>query len=174
VSTDPYGIFDVACNTFNAKLERLMLSYSPSDFFSASVGRYHTGIGYYNTAYHHGTWFQTATGRPLIFNIDGDIGVIPIHTLGVTTTGSLPSGPLGLHYIAEFGSGRAGQSSAAVAPQPSLNDNNTPSMNLGLWIRPEVLDAFRDVDHILHAGDIGGEEVLAGLGRIAQVTACAF
>jgi len=130
-------------NTFNAKLERLMLSYSPSDFFSASVGRYHTGIGYYNTAYHHGTWFQTATGRPLIFNIDGDIGVIPIHTLGVTTTGSLPSGPLGLHYIAEFGSGRAGQSSAAVAPQPSLNDNNTPSVNLGLWIRPEVLDGLQ-------------------------------
>ena len=40
-------------------------------------------------------------------------------------------------------------------------------------LRPEVLDAFRDVDHILHAGDIGGEEVLAGLGKIAQVTACA-
>ena len=97
-----------------------MLSYSPNDFFSASVGRYHTGIGYYNTAYHHGTWFQTATGRPLIFAIDGDIGVIPIHTLGVSATGAIPSGSLGLHYVAEFGSGRAGQSSAAVAPQPAL------------------------------------------------------
>jgi hypothetical protein len=130
-------------NSFNAKLERLMLSYSPNDFFSASIGRYHTGIGYYNTAYHHGTWFQTATGRPLIFAIDGDIGVIPIHTLGLSATGSIPSGPLGLHYIAEFGSGRAGQSSAAVAPQPALNDNNTPSVNAGLWIRPEALDGLQ-------------------------------
>jgi len=130
-------------NTFNMKLERLMLSYSPNDLFSASVGRYHTGIGYYNTAYHHGTWFQTATGRPLIYNIDGDIGVIPIHTLGVSTTGAIPSGALGLHYLAELGSGRAGQSSAAPAPQPSLNDNNTPSVNVGLWIRPDALDGLQ-------------------------------
>jgi hypothetical protein len=130
-------------NTFSAHLERLMLTYSPSDFFSASAGRYHTGIGYYNTAYHHGTWFQTATGRPLIYAIDGDIGVIPIHTLGVSTTGSIPSGSLGLHYLAEFGSGRAGQASAAGAAQPALNDNNTPSMNGALWIRPEGLDGLQ-------------------------------
>ncbi|HMC34302.1 MAG TPA: metallophosphoesterase family protein, partial [Myxococcales bacterium] len=40
-------------------------------------------------------------------------------------------------------------------------------------VRPEVRDAFDGVDHILHAGDIGGEEVLAELGSIAEVTACA-
>jgi hypothetical protein len=130
-------------NTFSAHLERLMLTYSPSDVFSASVGRYHTGIGYYNTAYHHGTWFQTATGRPLIYAIDGDIGVIPIHTLGVSATGSIPSGSLGLHYLAEFGSGRAGQASAAAATQPSLNDNNTPAVNGALWIRPEAIDGLQ-------------------------------
>jgi uncharacterized protein len=40
-------------------------------------------------------------------------------------------------------------------------------------VRPEVEEAFAGVDHILHAGDIGGEEVLARLGAIAPVTACA-
>ena len=130
-------------NTFSARLERMMLSYAPNDHVTASVGRYHTGIGYYNTAYHHGTWFQTATGRPLIFAIDGDIGVIPIHTLGVSTSGSIPSGSLGLHYVAELGSGRAGQSSAAAAAQPSLADNNTPSMNAGLLLRPEWLEGLQ-------------------------------
>jgi uncharacterized protein len=40
-------------------------------------------------------------------------------------------------------------------------------------LRPEAVAAFRGVDHILHAGDIGGEDVLEGLGRIAEVTACA-
>jgi uncharacterized protein len=40
-------------------------------------------------------------------------------------------------------------------------------------VRPEVRAAFDGVDHILHAGDIGGEEVLAELGSIAEVTACA-
>ncbi len=40
-------------------------------------------------------------------------------------------------------------------------------------LRPEVLDVFRGVDHILHAGDIGGEHVLRELGAVASVTACA-
>jgi uncharacterized protein len=40
-------------------------------------------------------------------------------------------------------------------------------------VRPEVREAFAGVDHILHAGDIGGEEVLAELSAIAEVTACA-
>ena len=37
-------------------------------------------------------------------------------------------------------------------------------------LRPEVLDVFRGVDHIVHAGDIGGEHVLRGLREIAPVT----
>ncbi|HZX96025.1 MAG TPA: metallophosphoesterase family protein [Myxococcales bacterium] len=40
-------------------------------------------------------------------------------------------------------------------------------------VRPEVFEAFSGVDHIFHAGDIGGEEVLAQLATIAPVTACA-
>jgi uncharacterized protein len=38
-------------------------------------------------------------------------------------------------------------------------------------LRPEVLDAFAHVDHILHAGDIGGERVLDALRDLAPVTA---
>jgi len=40
-------------------------------------------------------------------------------------------------------------------------------------VRPEVLEAFRGVDAILHSGDIGREGVLDELGAIAPVTACA-
>lgn len=40
-------------------------------------------------------------------------------------------------------------------------------------LRPEVFEAFRRVDHILHAGDVGGEEVLERLRELAEVTACA-
>jgi hypothetical protein len=130
-------------NTFNAKLERLLLTFAPNDRLNASVGRFHTGIGYYNAAYHHGSWFQTAVGRPLVFGIDGDIGIVPIHTLGVSTSGEIPSGALGLRYVAELGSGRAGQSSAAIAPQPGLNDNNALSYNVGLLARPERFDGLQ-------------------------------
>ena len=130
-------------NSYSAKLERLLFTFAPNDYIAASVGRYHTGIGYYNTAYHHGTWFQTATGRPLIFAIDGDIGLIPIHTVGVSVAGQVPSGALGLRYVGELGSGRAGQSAAAVAPQPTLADNNSLSANVGLFARPTWLDGLQ-------------------------------
>ncbi len=38
-------------------------------------------------------------------------------------------------------------------------------------LRPEVFDAFREVDHILHGGDVGKAEILAELEAIAPVTA---
>ena len=38
-------------------------------------------------------------------------------------------------------------------------------------LRPEVIPAFKNVDLILHAGDIGKEEVLEGLKSIAPVVA---
>jgi hypothetical protein len=130
-------------NTYSARLERMLVTYAANDYFTASAGRYHANIGYYNTAYHHGSWFQTAVGRPLVFSIDGDIGLLPIHTLGITATGDVPSRGLGLRYVAELGSGRAGQSSTATPPQPNLADNNTPSVNLALVARPERFDGLQ-------------------------------
>ena len=38
-------------------------------------------------------------------------------------------------------------------------------------LRPEVFDAFAEVDHILHAGDIGSLELLAELEALGPVTA---
>ncbi len=38
-------------------------------------------------------------------------------------------------------------------------------------LRPEVFDAFQEVDHILHGGDVGSVELLAELEAIAPVTA---
>jgi putative phosphoesterase len=38
-------------------------------------------------------------------------------------------------------------------------------------LRPEVFDAFAEVDHILHAGDIGSLDLLTELEAIAPVTA---
>jgi putative phosphoesterase len=38
-------------------------------------------------------------------------------------------------------------------------------------LRPEVFDIFKEVDHILHAGDIGSLDILTELEAIAPVTA---
>jgi len=39
------------------------------------------------------------------------------------------------------------------------------------FLRPEVFEVFRAVDHILHGGDVGEPEVLIALEAIAPVTA---
>ena len=38
-------------------------------------------------------------------------------------------------------------------------------------LRPEIFDVFKQVDHILHGGDVGGPEILIELEAIAPVTA---
>jgi putative phosphoesterase len=38
-------------------------------------------------------------------------------------------------------------------------------------LRPEVFDVFKEVDHILHAGDVGPAEILTELEALAPVTA---
>ncbi|HYI09298.1 MAG TPA: metallophosphoesterase family protein [Thermoanaerobaculia bacterium] len=37
-------------------------------------------------------------------------------------------------------------------------------------IHPALADVFASVDHIVHAGDIGGAHVLRALGALAPVT----
>ena len=40
-------------------------------------------------------------------------------------------------------------------------------------VRPQALEALAGVDMILHAGDIGNQEVLDTLNEVAPVVACA-
>ena len=44
-------------------LERLQLTCRFNDHLNLPAGRYHTGIGYDNAAFHHGSYFETTIGR---------------------------------------------------------------------------------------------------------------
>ncbi len=81
-------------NSFGVDVERLLLTYSFGDFLNVAVGRFHSAIGYYNTAYHHSTWLQTTTGRPFLFQFEDQGGILPIHNVGATASGRIPSGAL--------------------------------------------------------------------------------
>ncbi len=126
-------------NRFGVDIERLLLQYSPSDLLNLSVGRYHSAIGYYNTAYHHSTWLQTATGRPFLFQFEDEGGILPIHNVGVSATGLLPTGRLQLHYVAEVGNGRASRSPLDEPVQNVVDENNTKSVNFGLFATPDAV-----------------------------------
>jgi hypothetical protein len=123
-------------NHFGFEIERLMLQWTPRDYFNVAVGRYHTAIGYYNNAYHHGTWLQTAVGRPGIFNFEDDGGILAIHNVGVSISGAVPSGRLGLHYVAEVGNGR--NYNPGQEPVQNISDNNDfKAINLAIFARPD-------------------------------------
>lgn len=148
-----YGVTRGENNVFGVDIERMILQYSKNEYFRLDVGRYHTAIGYYNTAYHHSTWFQTTTGRPFLFQFEDRGGILPIHTVGVSASGLIPSGHLGLHYVAEVGNGRASRSPITEEPvQNVVDDLNHKAFNLALFARPDAVrglqvgfSAYRDL-----------------------------
>jgi hypothetical protein len=130
-------------NAFTFEIHRLLLKYSLNDYFNVSAGRYHTSIGYYNTAYHHGSFFQTTVNRPFLFAFESRGGILPLHNVGLSVTGRIPSAPLGLRYIAEIGNGRAARSPLARPVQTAVDENNGKSFNLGLLARPSQIPGLQ-------------------------------
>jgi hypothetical protein len=135
---------DPGSNNIGVDLERAQLSWVPNDKFALTMGRSHAMLGYYNTAFHHGTWFQTTIDRPRIFEFEDSGGPLPIHNVGLGSMGKIPSGKLGLHWLAEVGNGKQTYSLAAgPAPANVLSDHTGKSTNIGLIARPEKLDGFQ-------------------------------
>jgi hypothetical protein len=101
-----FGEFSLTAkdSSYSAAVERLIVKYEFSDLFKMSAGRYHSPIGYWNSAYHHGAWLQTTISRPEVFKFGSKI--VPIHFVGALLEGTLPGNKLGLSYMAGFGNGR--------------------------------------------------------------------
>jgi len=148
-----YGVTTGQRNTFGVDVERFLVEYSHNDYFKLAAGRWHTAIGYYNTAYHHSTWFQTTADRPFLFAFEDCGGILPIHSVGASASGLIPSGRLGLHYVAEVGNGRASRSPLTEEPvQNVIDDQNHKAYNLAIFSRPEAVpglqvgfSAYRDL-----------------------------
>jgi hypothetical protein len=114
----------------------LRFKYDYNDHVKTSFGRYHTGIGYYNTAFHSGKWLQATTDRPLLMEFANDGGLLPTQAVGVSVTGSIPSGSLGLNYIAEYGSSDTVRPELDT-PDREEDENNGNHINVGLFARPD-------------------------------------
>ncbi len=132
-------------NAFELDLERFQLTYRPSKYFEIGGGRFHTSIGYYNTAFHHGNWFSTATGRPFMYYFEDSGGVLPVHEVGLTMTGYVPSGKLNLHWIAEVGNGSSETGSPLFGDgvENFVSDRNRKDINFAAYIKPEWLSGLQ-------------------------------
>ena len=136
-------------NAFTFEIHRLLLKYSMNDYFNLSAGRYHSAIGFYNTAFHHGSFFQTTANRPFLFAFESKGGILPLHNVGLSVTGRIPSAPFGLRYIAEIGNGRSARPLARPV-QTAVDENNGKSFNLGIFARPSQLPGLQTGFSVYH------------------------
>jgi hypothetical protein len=132
-----------ASNTkVSIELERLLLRYSPSEHLILSAGRYFTSIGYYNSA-HRGTWLQTAVDPPFSFESEDEGGILPVHNVGVSANGVIPSGSLGLRYIAEIGAAHTSRTRLDQPDEIVVDEHNSVAFNFGLLARPVAVPGLQ-------------------------------
>jgi hypothetical protein len=94
-------------NAFAVDVERVEVGYLFADWFRLRLGRFHTAIGYYNDAYHHGRYFQITVDRPEMVRFEDEGGLIPAHSVGLHADGRIPLGRAGsLRYDADLANGR--------------------------------------------------------------------
>ncbi len=90
---------------YSIEVERALVRYDFADEFKIAAGRFHTPVGYWNAAFHHGSWLQTSVARPEMIKFGSRF--IPTHFVGLIAEGGLPTSPLGLGYSVGIGNGRA-------------------------------------------------------------------
>ena len=140
---------------YSFEVERFMVKYDFSDNFKLSAGRYHTPIGYWNSAFHHGTWLQTSTTRPEMIKFGSKL--VPIHFVGVLLEGNIPATDLGLTYKVGYGNGRhaniarsgdAGDVNGDKAWMLQVNSRpkNIYGLNFGLGFYNDEVDLGIDPD----------------------------
>ena len=130
ISADPQD------NHTGLDIERLELQWAINDYLNIDFGRFHTQMGYYNTAYHHGTWFQNAIARPFFLEYEDSGGLLPVHTVGVSVHGAIPSGKWNLSYYVEVGNGE-NYTTNGNPVQNVWDYNQAKSINFALVAKPD-------------------------------------
>jgi hypothetical protein len=106
-------------NTSPLLLPRVLLQYSISNQFNLRLGQMHTMVGYWNHAYHHGSFLQTAYSRPEIWRYDR--AYLPLHSVGVQIFGAEGLQGIDVQYTLGIYNGR-GPTAGAVQRVTDAND----------------------------------------------------
>ena len=147
LSERTYALADIAFEETNAQsflldLRRVLLKYDFNDHCKLSFGRYQTGIGYYNWAFPSAAWLQTTADRPLVMEFASNGGLLPTQAVGVSLTGVIPSGKLGLNYIAEYGSSNTIRPDISGSGTQDV-ENNSNHVLLGFFVRPDYVPGLQ-------------------------------
>jgi len=115
-------------STKEAEIERIQFGSQINNDVKLWLGRYHNPLGYWNTTFHHGAYFQNSISRPAISNFEDDGGILPMHILGLLLDGSFEFSEKKINYQLGFGLGSEreedgkAESSNIYAPSPEKHD----------------------------------------------------
>jgi hypothetical protein len=130
---------DGTFNNWSLEAERLIFDYKFNKYFNVGVGRFHTQLGYYNTQFHHGTWLEMDTHRPWFLEFEDSGGILPVHMVGASIDGDIPSGDLNAHYFVQVGNGRSydASNSPENPTQAERVDNGRKAVNVAFVAKPK-------------------------------------
>jgi len=120
-------------------VERVSLKYEYADWLNISIGRDHTPLGYWNQQYHHSTWTHTTTDRPLIFQFEGNDGILPMHYVGIGLSGDIGFDFGNVDYSLMIANGR-GKDTKSIQIINDLNDDKQISFQF--TVEPNALEGF--------------------------------
>lgn len=120
-------------NSFELDVERIQVGYLYREWLRLAIGRFHTALGYYNDAFHHGTYFMVPVGRPTMVEFEDGGGLIPAHNVGVHGDGRFAIGDAHVRYDVELTNGRA---SDPLEIQNQHDANRSKAFNLRLRYEP--------------------------------------
>lgn len=116
-------------------LERLQLRYLVNDALKLHAGRFHNILGYWNTAFHHGTLLHTSIGRPAFLEFEDGGGILPSHLIGLWASGRYKTDPLSLTYGVMAGNGSKVQD-GGLNPNNNSDNNGNKAVSFRLTAEP--------------------------------------
>jgi opacity protein-like surface antigen len=148
-------LFDIdEGNTIGVDLDRFQVGYDIADWLKITAGRFHTSLGYYNTAYPQGgAVYLLPTDRPEVVDQHDNASIIPTSTVGINLRGRLPFAQQRFTYDIDISNGR-GLTSDDLANGVDANNSKMLNLRLRYEINGLILGGNAMVDWIPPRGDI--------------------
>lgn len=177
-------VFEDPGDGFVVDLERLSITRTINPHFSIGAGRFHTPIGYWNTAYHHGALIQDTVSRPSFLDFeDGAGAILPMHVVGLMAMGQFDAGGGKLHYDLAVANGSSiNTDPAGFPPEIDVNNSSDPNEQKSVMLHlsyffpqlPMRLGVFGMTNTIAESGDIANGAVTAFGSSLVKQTLYGF
>jgi len=124
-------LFDIdEGNTIGVDLDRFQIGYEVGDWLKITAGRFHTSLGYYNTAYPQGgAVYLLPVDRPAVVDQHDNASIVPTSTVGLNFHGKLPFAQQRFSYDLDVSNGRGIQADDLANGGDA---NNSKMLNLRL------------------------------------------